>query len=123
MKNDPLGDRHCTRAGLLARKQEIKMVRLAIDMEMTAQALGTDRKALVEFIEREQIPGVLKLNGEWRVSVFTLAQLLNTTPEMLIEVLEDATLGDLLDEVDDDDWFEGEEGQQVYQRYLSGAET
>jgi len=52
---------------------------------------------------------------------FTLADLLNTSPEALLERMEDYALGELIEEVEGDELFEGEAGRQVYQSYLQEA--
>lgn len=97
------------------------MLQLAVDLESSAYLFGTEPHIFLEFVEREHVAGVIKLNGEWRISIFTLAQLLNTTPETLLELFEDYALGQLLEEVADEEWFEGHEAEQLYQHYL--AET
>jgi len=58
------------------------------------------------------------LDDQWRVSIFTLARLLDTTPEVLLELVEDYVLDQMIEEVEDDEWFEGQEGRGVYQGYL-----
>jgi hypothetical protein len=98
-----------------------EMIRLAIDLKSSAEILGTEPEAFLELVEREQIGGVIRLDDQWRISVFTLARLLNTTPEALLEFVEDYVLGQMIEEVEDDEWFEGQEGWQVYQGYLAEA--
>ena len=97
------------------------MVQLTMDLAASAEILGTEPEAFLKFVEREQIEGIIKLNGEWRVSIFTLAQLLNTTPQSLLELLEDYVLGQMIEEAEDDEYFESQDGWQVYQAHL--AET
>ncbi len=98
------------------------MVQLAFDLKSSAALFGTAPEIFLEFAQREQLEGVIKLNGDWRVSIFTLAQLLNTTPANLLELLEDYGLGQLIEETADDEWFEGQAGQQIYQNYLAEAQ-
>ena len=98
------------------------MLRLTMDIQTTAEMLGTEPDLFLELVKREQLKGVMKLNGSWRVSIFTLALLLNTTPHILIELLEDYALGLLIEEVAQDDLFEGEEGLELYQRYEAEAQ-
>ena len=95
------------------------MPALTMDLTNTAQTLGTSREAFLQFVEQEQLAGVVQLGGDWRVSIFTLASLLNTTPDALIELMEDQALGELLDEVDEDEWLEGEQARQFYARELT----
>lgn len=98
------------------------MFPLTVDLQSSAEILGTEPDIFLEFVKREQIKGVLKLNGQWRISIFTLAELLNTTPEHLLELIEDYALGKLIEEVQEDEWFEGKAGISVYQDYLKEAE-
>ena len=49
-----------------------------------------------------------------------MAQLLNTQPEILMNWLEDEALGQLIEEVDEDEWLGEEEGQAFYQSILAG---
>lgn len=74
---------------------------------------------MLQFIQREKLPGVLFITDHPKVSVFTLTNLLNTTPEMLMNWLEDDALADLIEEVDEDEWFEGEEGKKVYESFVN----
>ena len=65
------------------------MLTLTIDMPSSAQILGTKPEALRSFLAHENMAGVLKFGSQWRLSIFTLAQLLNTTPQILLELIED----------------------------------
>ena len=97
------------------------MIRLALDLKSSAEILGTEAEMFLELVERERIGGVIKLDDQWRVSIFTLARLLDTTPGVLLELVEDYVLGQMIEEVEDDEWFEGQEGREVYQGYLAEA--
>jgi len=97
------------------------MIRLTMDLKSSAEVLGTEPEALLELMKREQIGGLLRLDDQWRVSIFTLAGLLNTSPVELLELLEDYALGEMIEEVEGDEFFEGQEGWQVYQSYLAKA--
>ncbi len=96
---------------------------LTLDLATSAELLGTEPEAFLEFVTQKSIQGIIKIQDRWRVSLFTLAQLLNTTPASLIMVLEDDILGQMMDEGDDDEWFEGEEAVRVYQSYVAGSEA
>jgi hypothetical protein len=96
------------------------MFPLTMDLKSSAELLGAEPEAFLEFVKRERLEGVIKLDGGWRVSIFTLARLLNTTPDALLELIEDYALGQMIEEVADDELFEAEEGWQVYQSYLAG---
>ncbi len=95
---------------------------LTMDIELSAEVLGIEPGAFRDMVKRDHIEGVLKLDHQWRVSVFTLAELLNTSPAVLLEFLEDYALGELMDSVDGDDFFEGEEALNLYQAYVKEAE-
>lgn len=97
------------------------MIRLTMDLKSSVEVLGTEPATFLELVEREQIEGVIRLDDQWRVSIFTLARLLNTTPEALLEFVEDYVLAQMIEEVEDDEWSEGQEGWQVYQGYLAEA--
>ncbi len=98
------------------------MFQLTLDLKTSAQALGIAPEAFLKLVEREHIQGVIKLQDDWRISIFTLAQLLNTTPDILLELIEDYALGRMIEEVDNDEWFEGQDGQQIYAGYLAEAQ-
>ena len=69
---------------------------------------------------REEIKGI-RLNNEWRLSVFVLAGLLSASPETLLDYLKDRLLAEKIAEVEGDEFFEPGEGRQVYQSYLAEA--
>lgn len=92
---------------------------LTFDLTTSASILGTEPDALLRFIQNENIPGVLFFSERTKVSVFTLAHLLNTTPEILMDWLEDEALAELIEEVDEDEWFEGDEGRRVYESLVA----
>ncbi|MBD2232365.1 hypothetical protein [Phormidium tenue] len=93
---------------------------LTLDLSTSASILGTQPDLFLRFLKTKNIPGVLFFAEEPQVSIFTLAQLLNTQPEILMDWLEDEALGQLIEEVDDDEWLEGEAGQAFYQSILAG---
>ena len=94
---------------------------LTIDIELSSAVLGIEPGAFLDMVKRDHIQGVLKLDQQWRVSVFTLAELLNTSPDVLLDFLEDDALGELMDKVEEDDFFAGEEAAELYQAYLKGS--
>ncbi len=91
---------------------------LTMDIELSAEVLGIEPGAFRDMIKRDRIEGVLKLDHQWRVSVFTLAELLNTSAVALLEFMEDYALGELMDSVGGDDFFEGAEALNLYQTYV-----
>jgi hypothetical protein len=92
---------------------------LTFDLDTSASILGTEPDLFLEFIRTQNIPGILFFAEKPQVSIFTLAQLLNTKAEILLDWLEDEALAELIEEVDDDEWLEGEEGQSIYQSILA----
>jgi hypothetical protein len=98
------------------------MLTLTLDLASSAEVLGTEPDVFLDFVKKRGIQGVIKLKDTWRVSIFTLAQLLNTTPSMLLELLEDNALAQLIEEGEDDESFEGEEGFKVYQSYVAAGQ-
>ncbi len=97
------------------------MFQLTIDIQTSAQVLGITPETFQALVEREQLEGVLKLREGWRVSIFTLARLLNTTPETLLEFLEDYALGQRMLEVANDEVLTAAEARAVYQTYRDEA--
>lgn len=98
------------------------MVQLAFDLQSSAEVFGVEPEAFRAFLEREMSEGVIKINGDLRVSIFTLAQMLNTTPQALLQFLEDDAFGRLMDEIADEETLEGEHAQTFYQELLLGVE-
>ncbi|MEM9216117.1 MAG: hypothetical protein AAGD25_17450 [Cyanobacteria bacterium P01_F01_bin.150] len=92
---------------------------LTLDLATSASLLGTEPESLLEYIHRKDLPGVLFFTEQPKVSVFTLANLLNTTPASLMEVLEDEALAELMEEADDDEWFEGDDARKAYDALIA----
>ena len=62
----------------------------------------------------------LFFSDEPQVSIFTLAQLLNTQPEVPFRLARRLKLWrELIEEVDDDEWFEEQDGKEFYQSTLA----
>jgi hypothetical protein len=55
------------------------------------------------------------------MSIFVLARLLSTTPDILLEYLEDDILGQKIAETEDEELLDSSQAQAIYQGYL--AET
>ena len=73
------------------------MVRLTVDLATSAQLLGVEPQSFLEYAESEQLDGLLRFNGKWMVSVFTLADLLGTSSDELLELMEKYALDTLMD--------------------------
>lgn len=94
---------------------------LTLDVELSAEVLGVQPDDLRDLVEREHLLGVLKVDHQWRISIFTLAKLLNTSPQVLLEFPEDYALGELMDEVEADEFVEKDEAKDTYQAYVAEA--
>ncbi len=92
---------------------------LTLDLETSASMLGTQPETLLEYVQSHNLPGILFFADQPQFSIFTLAQLLNTQPEILLDWLEDEGLAQMIEEVDDDEWFEGQDSQATYQSILA----
>ena len=95
------------------------MIPLTMDLKSSAEMLGIEPEVFRRLVEQEHIGGIIRFDDQWRISIFTLAELLNTSPETLLELMEDYVLGEMIEEVEGDELFEGEEGRRVYQSYLA----
>jgi len=94
----------------------------AFSAEVAAALLNVPRATLEAALQSQQVDGV-KIGDEWRVSIYTLAELLRTTSENLIEYIEDIAFARLLEEEHEQgDFVEGDEARRVYQLYLAEAE-
>jgi hypothetical protein len=98
------------------------MTSLTLDLDTSAFLLGTNPEEFLKFAEISQLPGILAFSKQIKVSIFTLAKLLNTSPETLIDWLEDEAFAELIEEIDDNEYFEGEEAQKAYQSILNGKD-
>jgi hypothetical protein len=96
---------------------------LTVDLATSAELLGTEPDAFLEFVTQKSIRGIIKIHNHWRVSIFTLAQLLNTTPALLMTMLEDDMLGHMLEEDAGEEGLAREEAMRVYQSYVAGSEV
>ena len=94
------------------------MIPLTLDLETSAALLGFPTEALLQTLHKGEIEGI-RLDDQWRLSVFVLAKLLSTSPETLLDYLEDEVLAEKIAEVEGDEFFEPGEGRQVYQSYLA----
>jgi len=68
-----------------------------MDLATSAQLLGVEPQSFLEYAESEQLDGLLRFNGKWMVSVFTLADLLGTSSDELLELMEKYALDTLMD--------------------------
>ncbi|AEB09518.1 hypothetical protein [Desulfobacca acetoxidans] len=94
-------------------------MQLTMDLKTSAEVLGVNPDKLKNYLQKEQPGGIIRLEEDWHISIFTLAKILDTTPEALLEFMEDSLLGNMLAAVENDTVFEGEEGRKTYQSYLA----
>lgn len=93
------------------------MIPLALDLKLSAELLNIEAGFLKEKIEKKEIEGI-KIGDEYRLSVFILSKLLKTTPETLLDFIEDLLLAQKIEEVEKDEFYEPTEGKKIYQRFL-----
>ena len=93
------------------------MVPLALDLRLSAELLNIETGFLKEKVEKREVEGI-KIGNEYRISVFILSRLLRTTPEKLLDFVEDFLLAQKIDEVERDELYEPKEGKKIYQRLL-----
>jgi len=94
------------------------MVPLALDVETSAKLLNIEQKKLEDILQKKEIEGI-RVNDQWRVSVFVLARILNTTADEILDYLEDIYLGQRIEEVEEEVSYSPEEGRQEYDKILS----
>ena len=94
----------------------------AFSAEVAAALLNVPRATLEASLSSQQVKGI-QIGDEWRVSIYTLAELLHTTSETLVEYLEDIAFARLLEEEHEQgDFVEGDEARRLYQLYLDKAD-
>ena len=95
------------------------MLTMTMDIPRSAQLLGIESETLAKFIAGKKIPGVLQFGDAQRISLFTLAEWLNTDSYKLFDLLEDDVMGGLIEEVMGDDVTSGADSKQLYQQFLA----
>jgi hypothetical protein len=94
------------------------MIPLALDIETSAQLLSIESKRLEEILEKREIEGI-RIGNEWRLSVFVLSKILNTSPNEILEYLEDLYLAQRIEEVEGEPSYSPEEGRKEYEKILA----
>lgn len=97
------------------------MLQLTMDIKTSAEILGLETDKFLEFLEHENFEGIIKLQDNWRISIFTIARILSTKPDVLLEILEDYWLGQMMENVEDDERFDKQTALNVYHSYLEEA--
>ncbi len=96
------------------------MITLTLDLATSAAILGATENDLQAMLRRREIEGV-RVDGQWRVSVFVLARLLSTTPDTLLEYLEDDILGQKIAETEEEELLDSGQARMIYSQYLTGT--
>jgi hypothetical protein len=73
------------------------MAKLTVDLETSADVLGTTPDRFLAWLKQEDSQGLLYFNDTPQISIFTLAKILDTTPRELVDFLEESDLEDRLD--------------------------
>ena len=94
------------------------MMPLALDIETSAQLLNVESKTLEEILQKKEIEGI-RIGNEWRVSIFVLCKILNTSADEILEFLEDLYLAERIEEVQSEPSYTPEEGRKEYEKILS----
>jgi hypothetical protein len=93
------------------------MIPLALDVETSAELLNIDSKKLEEILQKREIEGI-RIDNEWRVSIFVLAKILNTSPDEILDYLEDLYLAEKIEEVEGEPFYSPKEGKKHYEKML-----
>ena len=96
---------------------------LTLDLKTSAEVLGTEPEVFLDLVKRDNIKGIIYFKDQPKVSIFTLAKLLDTTPETLLEFIEDYALAQSIEEVEEDEFFDEEEGRKAYQEILAEVKS
>jgi hypothetical protein len=73
------------------------MAKLTVDLETSADVLGTTPDRFLAWLNREHLHSLLYFNDTLQISIFTLAKILDTTPRELVDFLEETEVEDSLD--------------------------
>jgi len=73
------------------------MTKLTLDLETSAEVLGTTPDNFLAWLQNEQPSGIITLNNQPQVSIFTLARILDTTAQELLNLLSISKDKDLLE--------------------------
>jgi hypothetical protein len=97
------------------------MITLTLDLKTSATILGTPEEKLLERLQRQEVEGIC-LDDDWRMSIFVLARLLSTTPDTLLEYLEDDILAQKIAKTEEE-LLDSSQAQAVYKEYLAEVYT
>ncbi len=88
-----MGQLYCLMFSLLGKS----MIKLTIDLETSAEVLGTTPDSFLDWLKREHLHSLIYFNDMPQISIFTLARILDTTPRELVNFLEETEIEDRLD--------------------------
>ena len=63
------------------------MTKLTLDLETSAEVLGTTPDHFLAWLQSEQPSGIIILDNQPQISIFTLARILDTTAQELLDFL------------------------------------
>ncbi len=63
------------------------MTKLTLDLETSAEVLGTTPDNFLAWLQNEQPSSIITLNNQPQVSIFTIARILDTTAQELLNLL------------------------------------
>jgi hypothetical protein len=72
------------------------MTKLTLDLQTSAEVLGTTPDHFLAWLQNEQPSGIITLDNQPQVSIFTLARILDTTAQELLNLLSISKDRDLL---------------------------
>ena len=73
------------------------MTKLTLDLQTSAEVLGTTPDHFLAWLQSEQPSGIITLDTNPQVSIFTLARILDTTAQELLDLLSISKNRDLLE--------------------------
>jgi hypothetical protein len=73
------------------------MTKLTLDLQTSAEVLGTTPDHFLAWLQNEQPSGIITLDNKPQVSIFTLARILDTTAQELLNLLSISKDKDLLE--------------------------
>lgn len=77
--------------------QSNSMTKLTLDLQTSAEVLGTTTDHFLAWLQSEQPSGIITLDNQPQVSIFTLARILDTTAQELLNLLSISKDRDLLE--------------------------
>lgn len=73
------------------------MTKLTLDLQTSAEVLGTTPDHFLSWLQSEQPSGIITLDNQPQISIFTLARILDTTAQELLNLLSISKAKDLLE--------------------------